>query len=193
MVTSVRCRRTWLLAGQGALLRYLSYELWTLKTNGHGQPWDNEPAEIVEICIIDSTGAPLLNTLVKLSGTIHPEAAAKSGINHDLLQDAKPFSELAHQIAQLLYGKAVVIYNAEFDDSLLQEEFMRCGQPSPSYEVRCAMLAYHTFRQRGSARWMRLERACKAEGIAVVDTHRAIGDCLATLALMRRMASQAPV
>lgn len=144
MVTSVRCRRTWLLAGQGALLRYLSYELWTLKTNGHGQPWDNEPAEIVEICIIDSTGAPLLNTLVKLSGTIHPEAAAKSGINHDLLQDAKPFSELAHQIAQLLYGKAVVIYDAEFDDSLLTGRVheVRTAQPIIRGSLCDARLSY---------------------------------------------------
>lgn len=163
------------------------------ETTGHGPPWDDETAEIVELCIIDHTGAVLLNTLVKPHGQMHPTAAAKTGISQVQLAESPAFSTIADQVIRLLQGRSVVIYNAEFDNKLLHEEFERCGRATPIYEIRCAMLAYHAFRRRrNSDRWVGLAKACSEEGITLTHAHRALGDCQATLALLRHMATYAP-
>src|SRR5690242_11499372 len=125
---------------QGALARP---DLRILDTETTGQKWAGGRDEIVEICILDRSGTALLNTLVRPEGCVHPDAAAKSGITDDLLTSAPRFSEIARQIAEHLEGKAVVIFNAEYDHPLLAAEFARCGQGSPAYTARCAMRAYH--------------------------------------------------
>ncbi len=178
------------LWARGALARP---DLRILDTETPGQAWAGGTDEIVEICIIDREGTPLLNTLVwPEDGRMHPDAAAKSGITDELLAEAPCFSELAGQVAEQLQGKAVVIYNAAYDAPLLQEAFGSCGQAIPTYEVRCVMLAYHAFCGRApSERWWGLERACRYEGISMTNVHRALGDCLATLALLQRMAERA--
>lgn len=164
------------------------------ETTGRGPKWGGGVDEIVEICIIDGSGVVLLNTLVRPRGTMHPDAAAKSGITDAMLATCAPFSAIAKQVRGYLDGKHVVIYNAEYDTGLIAGEFAACSQAAPTYEVRCAMLAYHKFSGRPSQqRWARLDAACQTEGITPQgDAHRALGDCLSTLALLRRMAERAP-
>ena len=47
-----------------------------------------EDAEIVEITIIDTTGKPLINTLVKPSTPIPAEATAIHGITNEMVRHA---------------------------------------------------------------------------------------------------------
>lgn len=163
------------------------------EATGRGPRWGGGVDELVEICVVDAAGTVLLNTLVKPKGTMHPDAAAKSGITDAMLATCTPFSSLAEQVRGLLEGKDVVIFNAEYDTKLIDAEFKACGQVAPTYQVRCAMLAYHKFSGRPAwERWVGLDAACREAGALSQGTaHRALGDCLNTLALLRCMADRA--
>jgi DNA polymerase III subunit epsilon len=165
------------------------------ETIGRGPNWGGGVDELVEICIVDGNGKVLLNTLVKPNGTMHPDAAAKSGITDALLAKQAPFSAIAGRVRGLLNGKDVVIFNADYDMPLILTAFTACGQTAPTCQWRCAMLAYHKFSGRPArARWAGLDLACQEAGIAPQgDAHRALGDCLSTLALLRHMAEHAPL
>ncbi len=160
------------------------------ETTGRGPRWGGGVDEIVEICIVDGNGAVLLNTLVKPMGTMHPDAAAKSGITDAMLAPCAPFSAVAGRVRDLLNGKAAVIFNADYDVPLIAAAFKACEQAAPTCQWRCAMLAYHTFSGRlARDKWVGLDVACQEAGISPQrDAHRALGDCLSTLALLSRMA-----
>jgi DNA polymerase-3 subunit epsilon len=164
------------------------------ETTGRGPKWGGGVDELVEICILDGSGTVLLNTLVKPQGTMHPDAAAKSGITDAMLATCAPFSSISEQVCDHLDGKHVVIYNAEYDTGRIAEAFRACGRAAPPYQARCAMLAYHKFSGRPAwTKWAKLEEACQAAGITPQDNaHRALGDCLSTLALMQHMADRNP-
>lgn len=154
--------------------------------------------EITEICLIDRNGTPLINTLVRPDGAIHPDAARISGITDDMVADAPRFEDLSQAISNLVEGRGVIIYNARYDAPLLQASFQQSGMTLPPCEIRCAMLAYAAYRQtpgrrRGEYAWHKLTSACAYEHIIPShQAHRALGDCLATLDLLRCMANGAP-
>lgn len=164
------------------------------ETTGRGPKWGGGVDELVEICIVDGNGVALFNSLVKPIGTMHPDATSKSGIADEMLATCAPFSAIAEQIRDHLNGKHVVIYNAEYDTKLIEATYKACGQATPVYQVRCAMLAYHKYSGRPAwEKWARLEEACRAEGITPQgNAHRALGDCLSTLALLRHMGESMP-
>lgn len=150
--------------------------------------------EIVELCVIDRNGSPLINTLVRPTGSIHPEASRINGITAAMVAEAPSFDTLADALANILRNRNVVIYNAEYDAPLLFREFQRAGRQFPPCEIRCAMLAYAAYRQipgrrYGEYKWHKLADACAHEGIVPNQkAHRAFADCLMTLELLRRMA-----
>lgn len=141
-------------------------------------------AEIVQIAVIDHEGNVLLDTLCKPLNYAEPnEATAIHGITPEMVADAPCFGEVYEQLYPLLHGREVVIYNAGFDVGILNhcKELYRL----PSYKTRethCAMLWYAQFYGEyshywGNYKWQRLE-----------GDHSALGDCLATLKLIRYMA-----
>lgn len=60
--------------------------------------------------------------------------------------------------------------------------------------VHCAMQAYAELHgewnaEKGRYRWQKLSTAAQQQGVKVENAHRALGDCLMTLGLVRAMAS----
>lgn len=162
------------------------------ETTGRGPRWGGGVDELVEICIVDANGVALFNKLVKPNGTMHPDASTKSGITDSMLTECVPFSAIAREVHHALEGKDVVIFNSEYDMELIATAFRACGQVAPTYTARCAMRAYHRFSGRQARdRWVGLDVACREAGVASEGAaHRALGDCLSTLALLRYMAIQ---
>ncbi|MBF6590989.1 MAG: 3'-5' exonuclease [Ktedonobacterales bacterium] len=163
--------------------------LLVLDTETTGQ----RETEITEIGVLDGQGAPVLHTLVRARGHIHPTVAALTGITDAMLIGAPRFADLAPAVARLLRESVVLIYNASYDCGVLAAEFARIPAPLPSYEPHCAMLAYAAYRNVPNRlgygqRWHSLGNACAYEGITHQEAHRVLGDCQATLALLRRMA-----
>lgn len=153
-------------------------------------------AEIIEIAVIALDGSVLFESFVKPSCAIEPEAMRVHGITEDLLADAPRFAEVYARLHAVLHDKLVLIYNAEFDTGRLSYMAQRAGLPPLVQRAQCLMNRYATFYgQRGSYgsyRWQSLSAACKQQGIVLpadLPQHRALGDALTTLALLRHLAS----
>lgn len=168
--------------------------------------------EIIDIAILDGrSGGVVLNQLIKPTVRIAEAAARVHGIGEDQVKDAPTFAEVWPQIYEALSSfKKIITYNAAFDAQRLQHTATMNGIPLQlahrdarrvkwaEYEIaapwECCMLMYAQFwGERGyynSFRWQKLNIACKQQGIEHTNWHRALGDCQATLKLMRVLAAQ---
>ena len=145
-------------------------------------------AEIIEVSIIEvSTSNPLLDTLVKPKGRIPPDSSRIHGITPADVADAPVWPEIHHQVGQILRDASrVVIYNAEFDIRLLRQTRDQYNLPPvgpPRQRYQCAMEHFARFvgqwdRRRETFKWQPLRDG----------NHRALGDCLATLKVLKKMA-----
>ena len=161
-----------------------------------------DDAEVVELAVIDCAGAVLLDTLVRPSGPVPAEAAAIHGITDAMLADAPTWSEIHARFCDLVEGRQVVIYSREFDVRVINQTARRYGLQAPQGfdlvldrgPIHCAMQAYARFRgewseEKGQYRWQKLSAAAAQQGVTVTNAHRALGDCLMTLGVVRAMAS----
>jgi DNA polymerase III epsilon subunit-like protein len=156
-----------------------------------------DDAEIVEITIIDTTGKPLINTLVKPSKAIPAEATAIHGITDAMVMNAPLWTEVCHKVGALMSGRTVVMYNASYDARLLDQTDLIWGVipdlKNGLADFQCAMRAYAEFygqcSQRGGYKWQKLTAAAEQQGIKIQGTtHRALSDCLTTLGVIKAMA-----
>lgn len=161
-----------------------------------------DDAEVVELTVIDCAGAVLLDTLVRPSGPVPAEAAAIHGITDAMLAEAPTWSAIHARFCDLIDGRQVVIYNREFDVRVIGQTARRYGLPAPQGfdlvldpgRIHCAMQAYAGFHgewsaEKGQYRWQKLSAAAAQQGVTVTNAHRALGDCLMTLGVVRAMAS----
>ena len=161
-----------------------------------------DDAEVVELAVIDCAGAVLLDTLVRPSGPVPAEAAAIHGITDAMLAEAPTWSELHARFCGLVEGRQVVIYSREFDVRVISQTARRYGLQAPrcfdqaldQASVHCAMQAYAGFHgewseEKSQYRWQKLSTAAQQQGVKVENAHRALGDCLMTLGVVRAMAS----
>ena len=161
-----------------------------------------DDAEVVELAVIDCAGVVLLDTLVRPSGPVPAEAGAIHGITDAMLADAPSWWEIHARFCGLVEGRQVVIYSREFDTRVITQTARRYGLPAPQGfdlvldpgRIHCAMQAYAEFRgewsaEKGRYRWQKLSAAAQQQGVTVTNAHRALGDCLMTLGLVRAMAS----
>lgn len=149
-------------------------------------------AKIVEIAVIDCTGATLLNTLVNPGIPIPPEATAIHDITDEMVQGAPTWKDIERQVIDLLSRKWIA-YNASFDARMLDQEL-----PIPVAEIatyECAMQLCAEFRgewdfYRRKYKWAKLVDAAAALNVAPGEgnAHRALYDCQMTLAVIRAIA-----
>lgn len=149
-------------------------------------------AEIVELAIIDLSGNVLLNTRInpvngaKLYEKRNGIAAVDvHGITIEALQEAPTFPETYEAIKAVLQYKDLLIYNFAYDSPLLNH-VCRLHQLD-EIEIRysdCVMNIYAKF----YGRWNNYFESYTWQPLPSGD-HSALGDCRATLALIKRMAS----
>lgn len=147
----------------------------------------NDPrVDIIEIGIIDHQGTVLMNTLVKPRGRIPFSASNVNGIYDHDVKDAPPFPDVYPELARILNDARAIAYNHEFERGILKTVCTSYDVPRIISQWRCAMRGYQRFRMlRGFAK---LVTACEKEGIVTENAHRALGDCIMTLALIQKMA-----
>jgi len=149
-------------------------------------------AEIVAISVIDQNGSVLLDSLLKPqrpSDLIEPGDRGIApvdihGIHPEDVENAPDFGDVYPQLVEIMTGKHVVVYNAEFDLPLLNLECERRNlETIPWKRSHCAMLWFAqwfgdwSYRHR-NYRWQRLPGG----------DHTALGDCKATLRVLKTMA-----
>ena len=148
---------------------------------------------IVEIAVINQDGDVLLDTLVNPGMLIPSNVITIHGITNEMVRDQPLFSDILPQLAEILTGQPIVIYNVRFDTRFLS----RSGLNVKNYDFQCAMLMYAKFFGKWSSyhdNWRRqsLENACIACNIPYTNMHRAVADCEATRQLVQFMARANP-
>lgn len=147
-----------------------------------------DTAEVVQLAVVGLDGRPLLDTLIR---PVRPIPAGASRIHHitdDLVAGAPRFAQVAPMLAKAVSGRNVIIYNAEYDARIINYCWSQSRQlgavPAEILGADCAMLQYAAYAgawnaYHGNYRWQKLPGAC----------HGAVGDCIATIALLQRMAA----
>lgn len=145
-------------------------------------------AEIVEISVIGCDGTVLLDTLVRPVNPIPAAAMRVHGIRNEMVAHAPPWGQVWPWVRELLSGRQVGAYNAEFDRRMLKQSNRQngLGWEEALTSFFCVMEMY---RQFGSLyRWARLEAAAQQCRIDLPNSHRAKDDALLARALFEYMA-----
>ena len=157
-------------------------------------------SEVVEVSIIDATGAVRLDTLVRPHGPVPSDASDVHGLTADKLKDAPTWPEVQPGVARLLLEcERLIVYNYEYDWRLM-------GQTNALWDIawpvgvvmgQCLMLTYAQCRKEPhhrrphQYRWHRLTDAYTHEtGKEPEGAHRALGDCRMTLGLLNALAGR---
>ncbi|MEG3972169.1 3'-5' exonuclease [Microcoleus sp. T2B6] len=142
-------------------------------------------AEIVEIAVINRDGEPLLNTLIKPSIPIPAEVSAIHGITDEVVADAPSFPQIYPQIAEILKDKQLLIYNSDFDIRILNYCCKLHNLPSLKLKNRSECLM--TWHAQWAGDWSYYHKDYRWQPLC--GDHRALGDCLAALERLKKMAA----
>jgi DNA polymerase-3 subunit epsilon len=143
--------------------------------------------EVVQVSVIDGEGNILVeNLLIKPTISIPESASRIHGISDEAVKAAPRFSDVFSKIYDAVYGKFLVIYNADYDLRILNQSGKALDYPVVFgfSDYDCVMQKYSEWcgewsDYHGSFRWQRLPGG----------DHSSLGDCRATLELIKRMAS----
>ena len=147
---------------------------------------DPERDEIVSFAVVRLNAAgdevARLTTLVRPSQPIPPGATAVHGISDADVAGAPTLAELAVELLVLLDGAVFVAHNAGFDLSMLRHGLASVGVRYKPHAVACTLEAFRLLEPLAPAH--SLEALCERYEITL-DAHHALGDALATAALLR--------
>jgi DNA polymerase-3 subunit epsilon len=73
--------------------------------------------EICEIAVVNLAGEVLIDTLVKPTKPIDHNTSQIHGITNEMVANAPTFGDLLPRLEQVLRGREVLVYNAEFDEA----------------------------------------------------------------------------
>lgn len=190
-VLAVRAKlRSALAKASRTAASWLADEVLVIDTETTGLGYD---AQVVELAIVDAAGAVLLDVRLRPSVPVEAEAEAVHGIGGEALAAAPSWPEVAAQVEQLLCGRRVVAFNADFDFRLLRQTGAAFGDALPwlaEVELRCAMhLAAKAYGPTNRYGTISLSSAAAEAGVGWAEAaHSAVGDARATAALLRALA-----
>ena len=174
----------------GECHRLLKDDLVFLDTETTGL---DDTAELIEIAIVDKDGSVLINQRIRPTVAISGGAYRAHGISAADLADCPTWPAIADQVRDLLRGKVVVIFNANYDTRILEQTESAFGRDHAWVDdlaTHCAMYAaagiYGATNRYGT---ISLVNATKRAGVRWQgEAHSALGDTLATRDLFLAMA-----
>jgi len=160
----------------------------------------HRPAEVVEIAILDWTGAVLLDTLIRPKLDIPPDAIAIHRITNEMVQTSPTWPEIKPKVLAAIKGRDVLVYNAKYDRHMLHSSDDNWALGPTDYKESanwfCAMEWYAQFfgewnEYYRSFRWVKLESAAAKFGVETIYApHRALADADTTLRLCRAVIAE---
>jgi DNA polymerase-3 subunit epsilon len=141
--------------------------------------------EIIQMAVIDLHGNSRFNANIRPSGKKRIESGATRvhGITMKDLENCRTFAEYEEEMRTTIGRSRVITYNAEFDMRLCWQSQRVSGGFLPAAGWECAMLQYAQF----IGEWNDYYGNYRYQKLPGGD-HSALGDCLATLELIRHMA-----
>jgi DNA polymerase-3 subunit epsilon len=149
----------------------------------------DDDSEIVQLSIIGIEGEVILDTLIKPLDDIPAAATAIHGIDTRRVQHAPYFETVWPVVVEVIEGKTLVIYNSAYDLKIMRQCCKRALVPfslaDMGVDTHCAMHWYSQWigdwnDYHGNYKWQRLPGG----------DHSALGDCRATLAVLKEMAGE---
>lgn len=138
--------------------------------------------EIVELCILDHQGQILFNRLIKPKTRISEEASRVSGIAHEMLKDECPLPTHWVELEQIIRGRTLVAWNAQFDARLFEQSAKKHKLALPDISWQCAMKRY------ANGGMVKLSKAAKDLSISPPKPlHRAHADAQLCFEVVRQM------
>lgn len=137
-------------------------------------------SEIVEIGILDRQGEVVFESLVKPTCPIPEDVTAIHGITNEMVADAPTWADIWPIVREILNNRLVLIYKAEFDQAMINCSCSAYGIKPIRLRAKCVMEAYRM--ASGNRKWVSL-----SEASGTWTNHRAIGDCRATLEVIKAM------
>ncbi|WP_310482549.1 3'-5' exonuclease [Chamaesiphon sp. VAR_48_metabat_403] len=139
--------------------------------------------EIIELGVIDLAGNEIISQRFRPVTQITDGAAEIHGLTNVLLADEPPFYSLIDRLDKEIFQRTILIYNSAFDCRALEHTYDLYNSDLQTVKNDCVMGWYSQFvgewnDYRGSYRWQKLPGG----------DHSAIGDCRATLAVIKYMA-----
>ncbi len=182
-------KRAYQLLSGGASLRILDTE-----TTGV-----SEDDEILQLAIVglrfDYSAYTVADVFLQPQHILDIDALSHiHGITAETVKDAPAFADRAEHFRAWLDNRVWLIYNAGFDEPLLQRSMMHTGNvPFAPLAVVCVMQLFAQFRGewdpiRQQFKPCKLSEAVEQMGIPVANAHNALGDCLMTAGLLEAMA-----
>ena len=174
--------------------KYHRLVLFDTETTGLSFPRD-EIIEFAAVVVEQADGAPKVvqeyDQLIALSpgGFVPPKIEQLTGIStQDLREKGLPKTRVARDIAQMIQGNTLLLaYNAHFDLSFLFYFLLRHGDPAIlKGKDKLDLLTVYKDRRPFPHKLCNAISAYNLTG-KVVNSHRAVDDVLATLAVMEEM------
>ena len=140
---------------------------------------------IIEVAAYKFDGVNITDQFISLVNPqrdIHPYVEKLTGITSDMVQSAPKFQEVAKRIIEITSESILVAHNAQFDYRILQLEFKRLGFEFSMKSLCTVILSQELLPEQDSYKLGRLSRSL---GIPLKDRHRASGDALATVELLK--------
>ncbi|MBQ3503801.1 MAG: 3'-5' exonuclease [Oscillospiraceae bacterium] len=187
------------MAFEGLFTKYDRLVLFDTETTGLLYSRD-EIIEFAAVVVEQVDGAATVvreyDQLVALSpgGFVPPKIQELTGIStQDLREKGLPKTRVCRDIADMVRGNTLLLaYNAHFDLSFLFYMLLRDGDPT-ILKGKDKLDLLTVYRDRHSYPH-RLSNAIEVYGLAgkVVNSHRAVDDVLATVAVMEEMEKEKP-
>jgi len=140
---------------------------------------------IIEVAAYKFDGVNITDQFISLVNPqrdIHPYVEKLTGITSNMVQSAPKFQEVAKRIIEITSETILVAHNAQFDYRILQLEFKRLGFEFSMKSLCTVILSQELLPEQESYKLGRLSRSL---GIPLKDRHRASGDALATVELLK--------
>ncbi|BCD26913.1 hypothetical protein BC30090_p337 (plasmid) [Bacillus cereus] len=139
-----------------------------------------ETDEIVEIAVTDLDGKTFLNTLVRPTVRICNDATMVHGITDKTVEKGQSWSYVYKQLCDIVANKTLLIYNAKFDMTMLEQTCLAHNIVPITFKSKCLMELYATYMD--SEHWYSLEDATEHR-----TSHRALERCFTLLLLMQQI------
>ena len=146
----------------------------------------NKSDEIVQLAIIDLDGNTVFNENIRppKKKRMSRDAVVVHGLTMQTLSQCRMFAELAEPLERAMGSKTVIAYHGDFDARMYMQTYKLAGGFLHTGDWECMMLEYAKYVGEWSSyhqnyRWQALPGG----------THSALGDCLATLEVPRKMAA----
>ncbi|MBL7111567.1 MAG: GIY-YIG nuclease family protein [Bacteroidales bacterium] len=162
------------------------YAVVDIETTG-GSP---RTEKITEIAVYIFDGKKIIDEFISL---VNPEKlipyfiTSLTGINNEMVADAPKFYEIAKQIVELTEDKILVAHNASFDYKFIKSEFKSLGFDFIRNNLCTLQLSRKLIPGHRS---YSLGKLCGDLGIKIENRHRAAGDALATVELLKILMKQ---